>query len=66
VLTPVTLVTWEGEIGKNHNSRSTLVNSEIPFQPIKAVVMVHAYHPMYMGSVNRRVMVQASLDVFKK
>jgi hypothetical protein len=37
--------------------------NETPSQPIKLDVVAGTCHPSYLGSINRRISVQTSLDI---
>jgi hypothetical protein len=63
-LTPVILATWEAEIGKAQVLRLVLAkHSQDPSQSTKLSMVVQACHPSYMGSIKRRVTVQARSDI---
>jgi hypothetical protein len=64
---PISLVIWEVENGGSRPAEwgggtGREIVSKTPSQSTSQVVMVvHACHPNNMGSINRRITVQASL-----
>jgi hypothetical protein len=62
---PVILATRKAEIGRIKASLGKKVN-KTSSQPIKLGEMVHTCLPSYVGSINRRILAQASQRQYSK
>jgi hypothetical protein len=63
---PVILATREVAVRRISVGGQPRQRVETPSQPIKAGLLVCTCHPSYMGSISRRISVQASWGINKR